>query len=742
MSTQREMESPGPAPARVFVILLYLAVSLWYFHWRLGSFNPEAMVFSWVLYCAEVFGLCTNLLHIFMTWRLTTREPPHASPGLSVDVFIPTINEPVDLVRRTLTAALHIAYPHQTWLLDDGNRRDMSELAQELGCHYLARSENENAKAGNLNHALAHSEADFVAVFDADHAPHKNFLDRTLGFFSNPRVAFVQTPQDFYNLDSYQHRRKSGNRTVWTEQSLFFRVIQRGKDYWNAAFYCGSCGVLRRSALDSIGGFGTGTVTEDLHTSIKLHKRGYRSVYYAEALAFGIAPPSVVPYLRQRTRWGQGAMQVWRKEGLLTAKGLTLQQRLCYLASMLTYFDGWQKAVFYFSPVLALTTGVLPVKALGWEFFQHFIPFYLLTFLVLEELARGYGRTVLLAQYNMARFFAFAWATLGLFRRALKFRVTQKGLARIPRFRLYIVPQYLVFALNAMAIPLGFFLHGINGDLPDSALIANIVWAAINCALASALLYFTDRQSANRRAEYRFPVPLPAKIKASRQHAIYGTVDDISPSGVRIHARIPGSVETGTQVNGEIYLPHRVLPFSATVCSLVPSQRSAERYVKAVGCRFDERDGKWRAEIEHFLYGSDLQWRIQHLEERARTLMDRLTLTTGTNERRVARWAPVIFESPQGDSASRIGLVSSLESGQAPRILLTFTPLALNSRIIAFAFSRAGQSLLQGEIISEERLESPVAPIFLYHLVATVREQEWIKNNISQIIPLAARQFA
>jgi PilZ domain len=445
--------------------------------------------------------------------------------------------------------------------------------------------------------------------------------------------------------------------------------------------------------------------------------------------------------LRQRTRWGHGAMQVLRKEHLFTTRGLTLPQRLCYLATVLTYFDGWQKAVFYLSPVVVLSTGVMPVSALGLDFFLHFIPFYFLTFLVFEEVARGYVRTMLLAQYNMARFATFAWSTLALFRRKLKFQVTQKAL-RGQRFKFYTLPQYLVLLLNGIAIPLGIILYGLNGKLPEEGLIANIVWAAINTLLALALLSFSLRRSANRRAEYRFPVPLPAKIKASRQHAIYGTVDDISPSGVRIHARIPGSVETGTPVNGEIYLPHRVLPFSATVCSLVPSPRSAERYVKAVGCRFDERDGKWRAEIEHFLYGSDLQWRIQHLEERATTLMDRLTLTTGTNERRVARWAPVIFESPQGDSASRIGLVSSLESGQAPRILLTFTPLALTSRIIAFAFSRAGQSLLQGEIISEERLESPVAPIFLYHLVATVREQEWIKNNISQIIPLAARQFA
>ena len=168
------------------------------------------------------------------------------------------------MLRRTLLAASRMEYPHQTWLLDDGNRPEARALADSLGCRYLARERNTDAKAGNLNNALQHSEAELIAVFDADHAPARDFLTRTLGYFADPAVAFVQTPQDFYNLDSYQHRQHPRRHLVWTEQSLFFRVIQRGKDCWNAAFFCGSCAVLRRRALDKIGGFATGSVTEDL----------------------------------------------------------------------------------------------------------------------------------------------------------------------------------------------------------------------------------------------------------------------------------------------------------------------------------------------------------------------------------------------------------------------------------------------------------------------------------------------
>lgn len=204
------------------------------------------------------------------------------------------------------------------------------------------------------------ARARVIAVFDADHAPRRDFLTQTLGYFEDAAVAFVQTPQDYYNLDSYQHRGSGTSGRIWTEQALFFRVIQRGKDCWNAAFFCGSCAVVRRSALERIGGFATGTITEDLQTSIRLHAAGFRSIYHAQPLAFGLAPESIEPFITQRVRWGQGAMHVWRSEGIVGNSGLTWAQRLNYLASVLTYFDGWQKAVFYFAPVVVLMTGKLP----------------------------------------------------------------------------------------------------------------------------------------------------------------------------------------------------------------------------------------------------------------------------------------------------------------------------------------------------------------------------------------------
>lgn len=138
-------------------MLVFLGVAVWYLTWRLGTFNPQAKVFSWLLYAAELYALLTTLLHLFMTWCLTGRSAPPPAVGLSVDVFISTINEPVDMLRHTLLAAVHMDYAHETWLLDDGNRAEMAALARDLGCRHLARTENKDAKAGNFNNALKQS---------------------------------------------------------------------------------------------------------------------------------------------------------------------------------------------------------------------------------------------------------------------------------------------------------------------------------------------------------------------------------------------------------------------------------------------------------------------------------------------------------------------------------------------------------------------------------------------------------
>lgn len=613
---------PLETPRRVLVGL-FIAVSVWYLGWRLGTFNPDAPILSRLIYGAEVFGFATAMLHIFMTWRLSVRQAPAPDRPRSVDVFVPTYNESTSLVRKTLLAALAMEQPHTVWLLDDGRRPEMAALARELGCRYLARADNLHAKAGNLNHALQHSDGELIAIFDCDHAPRRDFLTRTLGYFNDERVAFVQTPQDFFNLDSYQHRQSEGKTSVWTEQSLFSRVIQRGKDTWNAAFFCGSCAVVRRSALDEIGGFATGTVTEDLHTSLRLHAKGWKSVYHAQPLAFGVAPESIEPFIGQRVRWGQGAMHVWRKEGILRHKGLTWAQRLNYLASVLTYFDGWQKGLMYAAPVVVLLSGTMPLITGTGDFLLHFVPYYLLTFWVFEEVGRGYGRSLFIEQYNMARFAAFAWATLAWIFPRMKFRVTAKGAPGGGALR-FTLPHWLVLGLSLGAIPVGIMFHVLIGQLPIEGLVANSIWALVNGALALAVITFTSRVQQHTRADYRFPVPLVAELVFRDGRRVHGTVDDLTDGGMRFYGRFPGNLVAGAPITGQIHLPDGPLALWGEVRSLLADGEGDDADgPRAIGCAFHTATAGHHR-LEAFLFGSDLQWHVNGYTDQAHTPLSRV----------------------------------------------------------------------------------------------------------------------
>jgi len=707
--------------AQKTLVVAFLAVAISYLAWRPSAFNFDALGISLVVYAAELFGFAVAALHLYMCWRLPLRDAPAPRAGLAVDVFVTTYSEPADIIRRTLLAARNMDYPHQTWLLDDGNRPEMRKLAAGLGCRYIARRHNTGAKAGNLNNALLFSSAECFAVFDADHAPAKGFLVETLGYLDDPTVAFVQTPQDFYNLDSYQHRRLHEGESIRTEQSLFFRVIQRGKDYHNAAFFCGSCAVLRRTAVDFIGGFPVSTVTEDLHASIKLHKAGYRSVYHPHSLAFGLAPANVESFLRQRMRWGLGAMQVWRRERILSSRRLRTSQKLCYLASILTYFDGWAKAVFYFAPAVVLTTGALPLAAVDASFWIRFVPFYVLGFWVYEEIGRGYGHTFEVGRYNMARFAAFAWSTFGLVRKRVRFRVTQKVLGLDAATHRYLLPQYVVMLANAAAIPFGIALH-VSQALPLGALVANIAWAALNVWLAATVVNFSRRLGGFRRRDYRFPVPIPIRLRTEGNRPVLGVLDDVSSSGFRYYGPISRELRVGATFEGDLFLPAGHVPFTAIVRSQLRAARGTR--VKCIGCRFLWGEEAERDRLDLCLYGSDAQWQLNGLEERGRPPLERLAraLRPGARVERhdpPAHWAPVLYHvvGPSLE-APEVGLVTVPDAAGEPRTLVTLRALDPAAPFRFRMVTRTGSYPLPGRPVPIKNIATPAAPLYVYQIAA------------------------
>lgn len=708
-NTKPLFESPS---TRINLLLIaFGALAIFYFHWRLHTLNPNAFIFSVLMLLAELYGLFTGIAHFMMTWRLSKRKAAPPPMNKTVDIFIPTYNESIEIVERTVIAAVQMDYPHTTWLLDDGNRPEFREMAERNGAKYIARPTNEHAKAGNLNYGLAHSSGEFIGIFDADHVPSTNFIVAILGYFNNPNVAFVQTPQDFYNLDSFQHRMNKSKGLVWTEQSLFFRVIQRGKDYWNAAFFCGSCALVRRSCLDDIGGFATDTITEDLHTSIRLHKKGYESVYHEESLAFGIAPSTIKPFLTQRIRWGQGAMQVWKKEGIIFDRKLTIPQRINYLASLLTYFDGWQKGFFYITPVIVLCTGWVPISTTATELMIHLVPYALVNTLLTEELARGYGRTVYIEQYNMARFYAFAYATLSLFiPRKLTFKVTDKENKEKISHK-FLLPQRFILYANIAAIPVGALMYSF-GKLTVESFSMSVFWAIFNLLLAGSVLSFSKIRQSFQRSSYRFSLPHVVKISV-KNCALYATIDDISSDGCRIYLNTQVEINRGECLRGTIYLPGKNFDFSATVVNIYPVSPHHGNTNIALGCLFnwDSSDPKYL--LESYLYRNNHQFKILAIGERDLTPLEKILSILNSKNIAVnsdnSCWIPLISdtESPIGVLQKSINLELR---GQINGVLIENPPKQLFNVV---AITESGPIKLSLETL---RIEKSIGANHTYYI--------------------------
>ena len=234
-----------------------------------------------------------------------------------------------------------ITYPHITWVLDDGRREDVRELAERFGARYLTRPTNEHAKAGNINNALAYTQrTSCLLILDADHVPQPDILDATIGYFDNPSVAVVQTPHDFGNHDSFQHF-----ETGRHDQSMFFEMIMPGKDRHNGAFWCGSAALILRQALEGIGGIATETIAEDFHTTITAARTGMALPLSRRDAGPGSCPPrpGLVPPAARPVGAGQPGRAAHSGEPGHGAPGLTLKQRASYLSSLLAYFVPLQR---------------------------------------------------------------------------------------------------------------------------------------------------------------------------------------------------------------------------------------------------------------------------------------------------------------------------------------------------------------------------------------------------------------
>jgi cellulose synthase (UDP-forming) len=541
----RPVTRAGIAAAVAFIVAIYL-------HWRLSSTIPWdagwfGLGFALLCLAIELFGLFDAAILYAALVRRTNRsaEADAAEARLArrgdwpaVDLIIATYNEPIEVLEKTILGALALDWPHlNVWVADDGRRAWLRDYCTARGAGYITRPDNDHAKAGNINHALRHTSAPFVAVFDADFVPQQQFLRRTMGFFDDPAIGIVQVPHNFYNHDPLQQNLALRD-ALPDDQRFFFEAIMPGRDGWDAAFCCGSNSITRRAALDAIGGgLPAGSITEDMLLSLALLQKGYVTRYLNEPLAYGLAPESLDAFFIQRARWAQGAMQIlFLKSGPL-GPGHALRHRLFFLPTA-WLSQGLMLMMSLIAPLVFLFLDVPPLVGVT----AQSALFFLVPMVVAQV-----GGIVLLGG---GRYFPIAAQVLGTFQSFRLLPVILKTLARPHGHAFRVTPKgsdaagsgtqrgiFLVATALMLATLAGLAINAV----PDTRIVMQgallpmvAVWGLINVVVLFLVAMLCLGRPA-LRAEERFPLDEPVAIwrRDSRDAALARGLD-ISVSGIAL----------------------------------------------------------------------------------------------------------------------------------------------------------------------------------------------------------------
>jgi cellulose synthase (UDP-forming) len=339
------------------------------------------------------------------------------------------------VLERCLRACSQLHYPHkQLWVLDDAGRADVAELAAHFGAGYQHRPQRNYAKAGNLNAGLPLGSGELVAVFDADFVPQQHFLERTIGLLLDPQVALVQTPQHFLNPDPVM-RNLAMEAWLLPDEESFYRWIEPVRSAWDAVVCAGTSFLVRRAALDDIGGFVEQAISEDLVTGMALASRGWKLRYLSEKLSAGLAAETMLDFVRQRQRWASGTLQALRlRQGPLRLRGLRPGQRVAYLEGALHWFNTVPRLLLLLMPLSIGLLGVLPVLLTDAAVLGKLLPLWIALLLSTGWLNRGSRHALLadlpgwaLAVPLAATVLASLWGRVQPFRITPKHRVQGRG---------------------------------------------------------------------------------------------------------------------------------------------------------------------------------------------------------------------------------------------------------------------------------------------------------------------------
>ena len=508
-------------------------------HW--GALD---IFFILCLLLAEAYAFMILFLGYFQTiWplrRAPVSLPENTEDWPHIDVLIPTYNEPLDVVRFTALGALNMDWPLEklhVYILDDGRRKEFAEFALEAGIGYKTRKGNKNAKAGNINHALESISSPYIAVFDCDHVPTRSFLQMTVGWFLRDRkLAMLQTPHHFYSPDPFE-RNLQQFRVIPNEGELFYGVVQDGNDFWNASFFCGSCAVLRRSALDEVGGIAHETVTEDAHTSLRMQMKGWSTAYINIPQAAGLATERLSAHVRQRIRWARGMVQILRTDNPLFLPGLSFAQRMCYFNAMAHFLYAVPRLIFLTAPLIYLLLNHTNIPGYWAAILAYALPHLTLSVMTNSRI-QGEHRysfwnevyeTVLAPYILLPTVLALISPRLG------KFNVTAKGgVVRRTFFDAKIAQPFLImlfFNVLGLLIAIPRFLIW-DRDRPGTVWM-NVIWCFFNLIILGVCISVA-RELKQRRSSVRISVATPIMAKLPDGRSLPGVTMDMSSGGSSI----------------------------------------------------------------------------------------------------------------------------------------------------------------------------------------------------------------
>lgn len=531
-----------------FAILVNIVYIIWRLFFTIPTMNFIALIFGVLLFLAELFALIQTTTHRLMFLKdyepeIKTLSDLKEIPN--VDILIATYNEPITILKNTVAAATSQQYPKEkfkVYICDDGRREEVRQLAETYGAVWSVRDEHIHAKAGNLNHCLKHyASAEFFVVLDADMIPKSTFLERTMGYFSDPSMSLVQAPQVFYNPDPFQNNLQLYD-AIPNEQDFFMREVLTRRNLFNAVLNVGSNAVFRRSAIEEIGMIPVGTITEDMATSMLLQAKGYKTLFVNENLAMGLSPDSFSDYIVQRDRWCRGNIQVMKKWNPLKLPGLSFMQRLIYFDGVLYWFFGLQKFIYFIGPILFLLTGIPVLYVDVFTMLLFFTPTYyisVLVFTLFNHKSRTYSWAHIY-ETALAPYLSISALSELFFSRKLKFSVTPKGsIQNKSYFSLWAaMPHIVISILSIMALAAGLskMLTDVNYMVP--VYLVNIFWLLYNLlgAITAILVNFERKRY---RTSERFMLHESVGFRLQEGNEIQAALIDISLAGCAILLKDP-----------------------------------------------------------------------------------------------------------------------------------------------------------------------------------------------------------